>query len=230
MSQVQHDPHFGGPIEIKTAPQVQGRGPRPLTLTASWVDERKEKWKPIVGFAYEVSNHGRVRRLPGMLGASRKLGHGSANGKILKARPNKRGHLRVCLSSEGVVKDFLVSRLVALAFVANPRCLPQVRHKDFIRSNNAASNLQWCSGQQNIERAHKHGLFGALVSPPRAKAMTIESAELAYELRAAGIPYQDIAALLGLSLSCVTNVCHGKTWKDPSRPSLARRRQEPRPF
>src|ERR1700712_1756730 len=101
-----------------------------------------EKWEPIAGFAYEVSNLGRVRSLPRKVETSSGRGSGSNKGRILKGRPNQRGHLRVYLCSEGATKEVLVSRLVATSFVANPKKLPLVRHKDFDRGNNTATNLE----------------------------------------------------------------------------------------
>lgn len=47
-------------------------------------------------------------------------------------------------------KKFLVHRLVALAFIPNPNCLPQVNHKDENRANNDVDNLEWCSAKYNM--------------------------------------------------------------------------------
>src|SRR5690242_5742447 len=118
-----------------------------------------ERWKPVVGFPYEVSNHGQVRSMPRKRPAGR--GPRSVKGRLLKGRPNGRGHLRVQFCVDGVVQEFLVSRLVATYFIPNPHSLPMVRHKDFDRANNAASNLQWCDHGENIERAVEAGRFTA---------------------------------------------------------------------
>ena len=46
-------------------------------------------------------------------------------------------------------KQRYVHRLVAEAFIDNPKGLPEVNHIDSDRSNAAASNLEWIDSQQN---------------------------------------------------------------------------------
>ena len=48
-------------------------------------------------------------------------------------------------------------RLVAKAFLPNPENLPQVNHKDFDKSNNDVSNLEWVSRADNIQHSHDNG-------------------------------------------------------------------------
>lgn len=43
-----------------------------------------------------------------------------------------------------------VHRLVAKAFVPNPMNLPEIDHIDGNPSNNAATNLRWCSHEDNM--------------------------------------------------------------------------------
>ena len=99
---------------------------------------KKEYWKPVVGYEglYEVSNWGRVKSI--------KFGK-----EIILKQKIKGGYYYVCLYKNGIVKTYLVHRLVAQAFLPNPDNLPQVNHKDENKTNNSVDNLEWCDAKYN---------------------------------------------------------------------------------
>lgn len=116
----------------------------------------KEVWKDIEDYEglYQVSNLGRVKVLT----------HKSWNGykywmkpgKILKQtlQTNKK-YLFVTLSDgHNHSRKFRTHRLVAKAFVPNPKGLNQVNHLDEDSLNNKANNLEWVSAKQNINYGH----------------------------------------------------------------------------
>lgn len=100
----------------------------------------EEIWKNIFGYEglYQISNHGRVKSL--------KFG----KEKILKSRKDKYGYHQVILSKEGKIKNHLIHRLVAYAFIDNPNNLPQVNHKDEDKTNNMVENLEYCDRIYNL--------------------------------------------------------------------------------
>lgn len=121
-----------------------------------------EVWKPIWHAPrYEVSNLGRVRSLTG----SDTRGH-LKPGRIIKPRKlRKQCHyyqLTISGSSlkskSGKLKEFLVHRLVAEAFVENKtNCVnAQVNHINNIKTDNRALNLEWVTPSQNIQHAIKN--------------------------------------------------------------------------
>lgn len=84
---------------------------------------------------YLISSHGEIKNIK--------------TNKILKGTI-RNGYKMVKLTVEGVKKDFLVHRLVALTFLDNPLNLPQVNHKDKNKLNNDITNLEWISIQDNM--------------------------------------------------------------------------------
>ena len=54
------------------------------------------------------------------------------------------------LHKNGKEKRFKVHRLVAEAFIPNPKHLPQINHKDGNVKNNNVDNLEWCTCQDNL--------------------------------------------------------------------------------
>lgn len=93
----------------------------------------KEIWKDIPGYSgYQVSNIGRVR--------SKRC--------ILKQMICK-GYWRVRIYKDHKLVRFLTHRLVAMAFIPNPLNLPQVNHKNEIKTDNRMENLEWCTREYN---------------------------------------------------------------------------------
>ena len=99
------------------------------------------KWVKINDFI-EVSNFGEVK----------------SHGKIIKGEITSGGYCRVHISHKGVQYKFLVHRLVAEAFILNPKHLPEVNHIDGNKQNNSVDNLEWCTRSQNTSHAFKTGL------------------------------------------------------------------------
>ncbi|MEY4714754.1 NUMOD4 domain-containing protein [Lacticaseibacillus paracasei] len=122
-----------------------------------------EVWKDIEGFEglYQVSNMGRVRSL------DRKDAQGHRiKGTVLAGSLNGKGYLRVGLCRDGDVEYKSIHRLAAKAFLDNPDNLPQVNHKDENKTNNAVSNLEWCTAlYNNTYGAHSKRIAKALERP-----------------------------------------------------------------
>lgn len=99
----------------------------------------EEFWRPIKGYEglYEVSNFGRIKSL--------KYG----KERILKPFNGNRNYLRVHLSKNNKPINAQIHRLVAEAFIENPKNKPFVNHIDFDQHNNKVNNLEWCTQSEN---------------------------------------------------------------------------------
>lgn len=100
----------------------------------------QERWKPIFGYdgAYQVSDLGRVR--------SKKYGRW----KVMRQKKIGSGYLSITLSKDGKQEYFYVHRLVASAFIENDNIFnTEVNHRNEVKTDNRASNLEWCDRQYN---------------------------------------------------------------------------------
>jgi hypothetical protein len=79
-----------------------------------------------------------------------------------KIKPRKRdGYIDVRIRQDtfSCKKSVKVHRLVAMAFIPNPKNKPFVNHKDGNPANNNVSNLEWVDHAQNIRHAVRTGIL-----------------------------------------------------------------------
>lgn len=110
-----------------------------------------EIWRPVKGYEglYEVSNEGRVKSLERY---SVRFGHQKEliDEKIISPRKSGSGYMLVSLSKQGERKTKSIHRLVAQAFIPNPKSFPFINHKDENKTNNHVDNLEWCTPKYNV--------------------------------------------------------------------------------
>lgn len=124
---------------------------------------KRECWKNVAGFEgrYEVSNLGRIRSLdrfvPGVSTAGR-ICQRWRQGRVLKTYPINSGYLIVHLSAgfRGARQAHLVHRLVGEAF-KGLKPSDQINHKDLVKSNNAATNIERSTPKANTQHALANG-------------------------------------------------------------------------
>lgn len=116
-----------------------------------------EIWKDIKGYEglYQVSNLGRIKSLERKSKTKGNVEYIKKE-KVLKERFSH-GYVSVILYKNGTKKNFRVHRLVAKAFLVNPKNLPQINHINFNRSDNRIENLEWVTAKENIQHNFKNG-------------------------------------------------------------------------
>lgn len=126
-----------------------------INFNKSLDDMIGEVWKEVVDYegVYEISSYGRIKRLAISIPTRNKWGNITIHTKsrIHKYHLSTNGRPRVQLSKQGVNTIFTLSRLVAIAFIPNPKMLPEVCHKDDNPLNNYYKNLFWGTQKDNME-------------------------------------------------------------------------------
>lgn len=164
-----------------------------------------EYWLPCEGGYYSVSNHGRVRRERKALGTS--------VGRVLKPYKMRDGYLMVRLYGPQGDRRVLIHRLVAQVFIGSCPKGKQTNHKNGIKSDNRARNLEYMTGSENCTHAFRTGLRTPTIGESNGCAKLTEDLVRAIrESRSSGVTQQAIANKLGIARATVSLAERGKTW------------------
>lgn len=106
----------------------------------------KEIWKDIPNYEnlYQVSNLGNIKSL--------------YNNIILKPSVDRYGYVRFSATKNKKQKTLRIHRVVMEVF--NPiKESMQINHIDGNKTNNAITNLEWCTDSENKKHAYSNGLM-----------------------------------------------------------------------
>lgn len=173
-----------------------------------------------------------LREIPGMDGRYFATEDGriwsKSKNKFRALVANRYGYLSVSFRCPKTKKTMTktVHRLVAMAWINNPENLPQINHKDGDKSNNKVSNLEWCSGSENMKHAWNAGLQpltsmmiesvrrAAKFSALKKRRLSDESLREAKRRVAAGELQKNVAESFGVSQSLLSQAINGRTYAE----------------
>lgn len=190
-----------------------------------------EVWKDVVGHEgiYQVSNHGRVKRLARY--SERRNQTQSfmiyLEEYIFRPSHDTKGYPQVLLTI-GARRVARVHRLVAEAFLKPPskellwECesaglsYVPVNHIDHNPKNNLVTNLEWCSAKWNVEwcsksnRANKEKVSGSLNKNSLLKEHQV--LEIVSLLSSGQMSQETIGSIYGVSQLTISNIKTGRSW------------------
>ena len=166
---------------------------------------------------FSVSDRGRVRS------ETRTVPHGrfgtvTYRAKELTPTPvlRKAGTRMVISLSRGhAAKRFLVHRLVAKAFVANPKRLAWVIHKNGNGRCNRATNLRWVSQSESVLRQYRNGSTGRLrgEKSPTSLLRDKDVRRIRRMLATGRWSQREIADQFGVVPMVISDIKLRKTWR-----------------
>jgi len=179
-------------------------------------DSMKEIWKDIQGYEglYQVSNLGRVKSLDRLIqrvpGTLRKW-----DGKVKKIKLSLGKYVRFGLYREGDVSFFIVSRLVAKAFIPNPLNKLCVNHIDNNPNNNKVENLEWVTHKENMQHAVRQGriAYGEIISNSKLKEKDVINIRKEYSKHSRNFNTHTLAKKFKVTQATIWQIISRSTWK-----------------
>lgn len=108
-------------------------------------------------------------------------------------------------------------RLVAETYILNPENLPEVNHKDGVKSNCHRDNLEWVTSKQNKDHAWKMGLYKDICEDHCHAIHDNVKIHRACQMMQDGYRNIDIATSLGIHKDSIAHIRNGTAWKEISK-------------
>lgn len=123
------------------------------------------------------------------------------------------GYYMVTFSQNNKSKPKRVHKIIAEAFIENPKKLPFINHKDGNKLNNSIENLEWCNHSHNMRHAYETGLINNTGVKNGSSKLTVEKVLIIKKMLLMGISQYKIAKEIGgISRSAILKIKLGKTW------------------
>lgn len=171
-------------------------------------DEPGEIWKDILEYKglYQISTHGRVKRL---------IGWKCSRERIIKQRWWRKGFSYLCveLCKNGKRKPYKIHRLVLETFTGPLPHGKESRHLDGNRINNHLNNLQYGTKSENTLDSVRHGThIDIRGSKHHLAKLTEEKVLRIRQLLKDGHSGVEIARQFDVSIASISNIKLRKIW------------------
>jgi hypothetical protein len=170
----------------------------------------KEIWKPVIGYEsyYMVSDLGNIKSLDRIDRFNRKY-----NGRTLKQKKTRYGYSEVDLSISGKSKTVKIHRLVAELFIPNSENKSQVNHKNGIKTDNRAANLEWCTPKENVNHGIETGLIKRKGEEnPCSKLTRREVQEIRQKYSSGNYSQRALAKEYSVNQRVIWDIVNNKKW------------------
>lgn len=173
-----------------------------------WKNMRQEVWKQIQGYEgyYEISTFGNVKSLV----RTKQI----KEDRIMKVTNHCTGYIIVGLTLNGKQTLFRLHRIVAFHFCDKKIGCNIVNHKNGIKTDNRAENLEWTTVSGNSLHAVEMGLQKVRVGEESNLASLSESDVIQIrQLFSQGCYRQiDLGYRYKVSRTCISLIVNRKTW------------------
>lgn len=162
-----------------------------------------EMWLPVTGTdcAYFVSNMGRLLC---------RNWKGTGRDAFMKPAKDHKGYVRTMLKYTDKYRTIKVHRIVAQEWIPNPDNKPQVDHLNFVRDDNAVTNLKWATPKENTLRSYKAGRIQMTCGPRKVTEDQVR--EIRRKFKVEGKTRRAIALEYGIAATTVKDIVL-RSWK-----------------
>lgn len=138
-----------------------------------------------------------------------------AKDTFLVPQDNGTGYLKVTLRTKERPVNRYVHRLVAEAFIPNPKKYREVNHIDGDKTNNCVENLEWCTSKQNKKHASDVGLMpkGERNGAHKLTEDDVREIRMLYKPKSHDYNTWTLAKMFGVSQTSIRYILNGTNWR-----------------